>query len=165
VRYRVWYRTIVPCGLHSCRRSKQVAELRVLLAEEQVLRITAESQRDTVQHTLKSELMALRPDLWPAAKKEFAAKMAMNVKLKARLLAADRRAAEAEANGSGPPGWLSGLSVSHSKSVLYGAFQWARMALNRQKRRFPARAVAAAASSREAAERLAEGAPRLGPPL
>ena len=30
----------------------------------------------------------------------------------------------------------SALSISHSKSVLYGAFVWARRALNRQKRRF-----------------------------
>jgi hypothetical protein len=42
---------------------------------------------------------------------------------------------------SGPaPGRLSGLSVSHSKSVLCGAFMWARRGLNNQKRRFPARA-------------------------
>ena len=30
-------------------------------------------------------------------------------------------------------GWLSALSVYHSKSVLYGAFVWARRALNNQK--------------------------------
>jgi hypothetical protein len=35
---------------------------------------------------------------------------------------------------------LSGLSVFHSKSLLYGAFVWARRVLNSQKRRFPARA-------------------------
>jgi hypothetical protein len=35
----------------------------------------------------------------------------------------------------GPP------SIFHSKSVLYGAFVWARRALNIQKQRFPARAV------------------------
>ena len=35
-------------------------------------------------------------------------------------------------------GRLTGLSVSQSKSVLNGAFVWARMALNRIKRRFPA---------------------------
>jgi hypothetical protein len=40
------------------------------------------------------------------------------------------------------PGRLSGLSVSHSKSVLYGAFVWARRALS-QKRRFPARTARA----------------------
>ena len=39
------------------------------------------------------------------------------------------------------PGRLSALSVSHSESGLYGAFVWARRALNGQKRRFPARAV------------------------
>ena len=33
-------------------------------------------------------------------------------------------------------GRLSALSVSHSKSVLYGGFVWARRALNSQKRRF-----------------------------
>jgi hypothetical protein len=38
------------------------------------------------------------------------------------------------------PGWLSALSVSHSKSVLYGAFVWSCRALTRQKWRFPARA-------------------------
>ena len=38
------------------------------------------------------------------------------------------------------PGRLSTLSVSHSNSGLYEAFVWARRALNRQKRRFPARA-------------------------
>jgi hypothetical protein len=37
-------------------------------------------------------------------------------------------------------GRLSGLSVSHSKSVLYGVWVWARRVLNSQKRRFPARA-------------------------
>ena len=39
------------------------------------------------------------------------------------------------------PGRLSALSVSHSKSILYGAFVWACRALNSSKRRFPARAV------------------------
>ena len=41
------------------------------------------------------------------------------------------------------PGWLSNLSaisVFHSKSILYDAFVWARGALNRHFRRFPARA-------------------------
>ena len=38
------------------------------------------------------------------------------------------------------PGRLSALGVFLCKSVLYGAFVWARRALNRQKRRFPARA-------------------------
>ena len=40
-------------------------------------------------------------------------------------------------------GRLSGLSVSHRKSVLYRAFVWARRALNIPKRRFLARAVCA----------------------
>ena len=39
------------------------------------------------------------------------------------------------------PGRLSALSVFLLKSVLYGAFVWARRALNSRKRRFPARAV------------------------
>ena len=39
------------------------------------------------------------------------------------------------------PGRLSALSVSHSKSVLYGGFVWACISLNDQKWRFPARAV------------------------
>jgi hypothetical protein len=38
------------------------------------------------------------------------------------------------------PGRLSAISVFLCKSVLYGAFVWARRALNIQKRRFPARA-------------------------
>jgi hypothetical protein len=41
----------------------------------------------------------------------------------------------------GPPGRLSALRVFLCKSVLYGAFVWARRALNSRKRRFPARAV------------------------
>ena len=38
------------------------------------------------------------------------------------------------------PGRLSALSVLHSKSVVYGSMGrvWARRALNRPKRRFPA---------------------------
>jgi hypothetical protein len=39
-------------------------------------------------------------------------------------------------------GRLSALSVFHGESVLYGAYLWARGVLNRQKRRFPARADA-----------------------
>jgi hypothetical protein len=41
------------------------------------------------------------------------------------------------------PGQLSALGVSRSKSFFYGAFVWARGALNSQKRRFPVRAGAA----------------------
>jgi hypothetical protein len=37
------------------------------------------------------------------------------------------------------PGRLGGLRISHSKSVLYGAFVWACRALNSQKRRFRTR--------------------------
>ena len=40
------------------------------------------------------------------------------------------------------PGRLRALSVSHRESGLYGAFVWARRALNGPKRRFPATAVA-----------------------
>ena len=40
----------------------------------------------------------------------------------------------------GRRGRLSAISVFLCKSVLYGAFVWARRALNSQKRRFPARA-------------------------
>ena len=47
------------------------------------------------------------------------------------------------------PGRLSDLSVSHSKSILYGALVWARRALNRPKRRFPVRAVCLAACHRQ----------------
>jgi hypothetical protein len=39
------------------------------------------------------------------------------------------------------PGRLSALSVLHSKSSFYGAFVWARRALNCTFRRVPARAV------------------------
>ena len=41
------------------------------------------------------------------------------------------------------PGRLRALSVFHSKSILYGAFVWARRALKHQKRRFPAPRAAA----------------------
>jgi hypothetical protein len=44
-------------------------------------------------------------------------------------------------NGPDLPGWSNATSVFHSKSVLYGAFVWARRALNSQKRRFWARAA------------------------
>jgi carboxypeptidase Taq len=43
--------------------------------------------------------------------------------------------------GLGPPEGLSALNVFLCKSIFYGAFVWARRALNIQKRRFPARAV------------------------
>jgi hypothetical protein len=43
-------------------------------------------------------------------------------------------------------GRLSALSVSHRKSDLDGAFVWAHRVLNHPKRRFSARAVAAAAA-------------------
>ena len=46
-------------------------------------------------------------------------------------------------DGPGCARRLSALSLFHSKSVLYGAFAWARRVLNRQKRRFSARAVPA----------------------
>jgi hypothetical protein len=46
---------------------------------------------------------------------------------------------------------LSALSVFLCRSVFYGAFVWARRALNSQKRRFPARAVG------HGARRLADG--------
>jgi hypothetical protein len=39
------------------------------------------------------------------------------------------------------PGRLIGRSISHSRSVLYTACVWAHRALNRPKRRLPARAV------------------------
>jgi predicted DsbA family dithiol-disulfide isomerase len=48
-----------------------------------------------------------------------------------------------EAYCPGRPGRLSALSVFLCKSVFYGAFVWSRRALNRPKRRFPARAVCA----------------------
>ena len=35
--------------------------------------------------------------------------------------------------GPGRPGRLSALRVFHTKSILYGAFVWARRALNRKK--------------------------------
>ena len=51
-------------------------------------------------------------------------------------------------HGPGPPGRLSALRVFLWKSILYGAFVWARRALNRRKRRFPARAVRLAHAGR-----------------
>jgi hypothetical protein len=42
---------------------------------------------------------------------------------------------------SGPPGAVSTLRVSHSKSGLHGGVVWARGALDSKKRRFLARAV------------------------
>jgi hypothetical protein len=44
-------------------------------------------------------------------------------------------------NGPGPPSLLSALSAARSKSCLCGSFVWAHGALNRPKRRSPARAV------------------------
>ena len=46
----------------------------------------------------------------------------------------------------GRRGQLSALSVFLCKSVFYGVFVWARRALNSQKWRFPARAVAGVAA-------------------
>jgi hypothetical protein len=48
--------------------------------------------------------------------------------------------------GPGRARRLRARGRSHSKSVLDGAFVWARGALNSQKRRFPARAVDPAAA-------------------
>ena len=59
-----------------------------------------------------------------------------------------------EPHCSGPRKRLSALSVFHSKSILYGVFVWARRALNSQKWRFPARAVARAAVLQCGARRL-----------
>jgi hypothetical protein len=56
------------------------------------------------------------------------------MKQQAEALAAKKQTVRAH------PGRLSALRVSHSKSVLYGVFVWARRALTSQKRRFPARA-------------------------
>ena len=52
-----------------------------------------------------------------------------------------RSALDPPTPGPGLRGRLSGLSVSHSKRVFYGAFVWAHRALNSQKWRFPARPV------------------------
>jgi hypothetical protein len=51
--------------------------------------------------------------------------------------------AEAKRHCPGRRGRLSAIRVFVCKSVLYGAFVWARRALAHQKRRFPARADAA----------------------
>jgi hypothetical protein len=59
------------------------------------------------------------------------------------LLAAGTLIVDGAASVRAVPGRLSALSVFLCKSVLYGAFVWARRALNSRKRRFPARAVAA----------------------
>jgi hypothetical protein len=55
----------------------------------------------------------------------------------------------------GRPGRLSALSVFRCKSVLCGAFAWARRALNNQKWRFPARAVTAMVPGEEGAAAIA----------
>ena len=70
------------------------------------------------------------------------------------------------------PGRLSAISVFHSKSVLYGAFVWARRALNGRKRRFSARAGGRLHDARgrrqhagtihRAGPRIRELAPRFG---
>jgi hypothetical protein len=59
------------------------------------------------------------------------------------------------------PGWLRALSVSHSKSILYGDFVWTRRALNSPKRQFSAPAVRGPADLRDL--RLRGGA--LPPPI
>ena len=51
------------------------------------------------------------------------------------------------------PGRLRALSVFHSRLVFYGGFVWARRALKRAKRRFPARAERGAAGRRGDAAR------------
>ena len=56
-------------------------------------------------------------------------------------MARSRRLPAARAHLQCGPVQLSALSISHSKSVSYGAFVWARRALNGPKRWFPARAV------------------------
>jgi hypothetical protein len=50
-----------------------------------------------------------------------------------------------------PPGRLTALSASHSKSFLYGAFVGVHRALNSPQRRFPARAVVSQSHRRRAA--------------
>jgi hypothetical protein len=64
---------------------------------------------------------------------------------------ANPEAAGAMGSCPGPPGRLSALSVFLCKSVLYGAFVWARRAHKHQKRRFPARVVNALCSLTQAA--------------
>ena len=49
----------------------------------------------------------------------------------------------------GSPSVLRAPSVSHSRSVLYGASVWARGVLSGRKRRFPARAAAGLAPGAE----------------
>ena len=58
-------------------------------------------------------------------------------------------------NCPGPPGRVSGLSVSHSKSNFYNAFVWARGALNGPFRRLPARAGSRGEGSRGRARQAA----------
>jgi hypothetical protein len=58
-----------------------------------------------------------------------------------QVAAMEERAKSLGPHGRARPGRLSDLSVFLCKSVFYGAFVWARWALNRQKRRSPARAV------------------------
>ena len=56
------------------------------------------------------------------------------------------------------PGQLRALSILHSESFSYGAFVWARRALNSPKRRFPARAVRAQLPRYGAADQSEEDA-------
>ena len=53
----------------------------------------------------------------------------------------DMRGTAREAYSPGRPGAFKQPSRLPLESILYGAFVWARRTLNRQKRRFPARAV------------------------
>ena len=62
----------------------------------------------------------------------------------------------------GRPRRLSTLSVFLCKSVLYGAFVWARGALNSRKRRFPARVGRSAWASRTLARSCTRRRPRGG---
>ena len=71
--------------------------------------------------------------------------LAVDIQALQRTMAAEVKLAGAAAKESGGAvraalGRLSALSVFHRKSFLYGAFVWAHRALNRPKRRFPARA-------------------------
>jgi hypothetical protein len=65
-----------------------------------------------------------------------------------KLSNAQQKLARQQATVRARPGWLSTLSVSHSKSGLYGTFVWVHRALNSQKRRFPARAARRPLASR-----------------
>jgi hypothetical protein len=108
----------------------------------------AVSSRDVVVETMRMVVRALGSDVnpLPDSTTELAAMYhALFSKCNSVLFLDDAASVRA------CPERLSALSVSHSKSGLCGAFLWVCRALNRQTRRFPARAGRAGVSADAAA--------------